>query len=47
MGIIHLLRKRWITEKKEADSSTLVAISVGMSDPDNKAVDVTNAYKVK
>jgi hypothetical protein len=46
MGIIHLLRKRWITGKKEADS-TLVEISLGMGDPENKAVDVTNTYKVK
>jgi hypothetical protein len=36
----------WITRKKEADS-TLVEISLGMGDPDNTALDLTNTYKVK
>jgi hypothetical protein len=36
----------WITRRKEADS-TLVEISLGMGDPDNTALDLTNTYKVK
>jgi hypothetical protein len=33
------VQSAWITRKKEADS-TLVQISLGMGDPDNKAVDL-------